>query len=430
MSNRTFIGLTLAALVTLAVAATAAERSWKSADGKFTIEAELVDADGTIARLKRADGRVVSVPVNKLSRADQDFIASQGKPAAQPEEADSPLPKSSGASLEEAKKVLEGKGLKVLSAGFQLPDEAKLGAALREVTLLQKAMRQAAAELAAVEAQEAQGQQAIAQLTQLNVQLNAQLANVKPNDIALNNKLVGALDANAGQIKLIEQGRAKLVEQLRTARGKSNEAREQYVEKLLELRKLADGVALKYASLAADPEARQALADLNATSGKVFQFAASRDFQTSEKRLQTLEDSVLSEKIPLRRENDGESLYVTVVINGKHTKEMLVDSGASSVALPRALASEIGIEIGSQHEEIVLVLADGSRVNGHRVTIPSLRVGKFSVENVRAAVFGPEATEAEAMLGMSFLGQFKFEINATEGTLTMVKVEDGAAKKK
>jgi aspartyl protease family protein len=289
-------------------------------------------------------------------------------------------------------------------------------------------MRQAATELAAVEAQDAQGQQAITQLTQLNVQLNAQLANVKQGDIALNNKLVGALQANESQIELIEQSRAKLVEQIRAARAKSNEAREQYVEKLLQLRKMADGVALKYSSLAADAAARQALADLNAATGKTYQFAASRDFLTSERRLQTLEDSVLSEKIVLRRENGGDSLYVPVVINGKHTKEMLVDSGASLLALPRAAATEFGIEIGSQHPEITLVLADGSECTAHEVIIPSVRVGKFTVENVRAAVFGPEATEAEPMLGMNFLGQFKFEVDAVEGTLTMVKVDVGGKK--
>lgn len=422
--------LLVSSVAVMLATTSALAREWKSADGKFTVDAELVDSDGTIARLKRPDGRIVNVPVAKLSKADQEFIsASGGKPAAEPAAADSPLPQPSGASAEDAKKTLEGKGLKVLSASFQLPEEATLGTSLRDVTNLQKTMRQAATELAAVEAQDAQGQQAITQLTQLNVQLNAQLANVQPNDISTNNKLVSAIRANESQMELVEQGREKLIEQVRTARVKSNEAREQYVEKLLELRKLADGVALKYSTLAADGEVRQALVDLNAATKKTYQLSATRDFQISEKRLKTLEDSVLSEKIALRREDGGNSLWVSVVVNGKHTKEMLVDSGASIVVLPRATAKELGIEINSTHEEIVLVLADGSKITGHSVTLPSLRVGKFTVEKVRAAVLGPEATEAEPTLGMSFLGQFKWEVDSVEGSLTMVKVDVGGGKK-
>ena len=57
------------------------------------------------------------------------------------------------------------------------------------------------------------------------------------------------------------------------------------------------------------------------------------------------------------------------------------------------------------------------------MTIPSVRVGKFTAENVECAVLGADAISAELLLGMSFLGNFKFEINAQKGTLTMVKVE-------
>lgn len=41
-----------------------------------------------------------------------------------------------------------------------------------------------------------------------------------------------------------------------------------------------------------------------------------------------------------------------------------------------------------------------------------------------ATVLGPEATDAEPLLGMSFLSNFKFGIIAAENKLTMVKIDD------
>jgi len=59
--------------------------------------------------------------------------------------------------------------------------------------------------------------------------------------------------------------------------------------------------------------------------------------------------------------------------------------------------------------------------------LTSVRVGKFTVENVECAVLGPAATMAEPLLGMSFLENFKFEIDAAAKKLNMVKVASSDA---
>ena len=72
------------AMLWLAAVASAAEtRKWTDASGKFAIEAELVQvADGKVT-LKRADGELVTVPIETLSAADQAFLrARPAKPAA------------------------------------------------------------------------------------------------------------------------------------------------------------------------------------------------------------------------------------------------------------------------------------------------------------------------------------------------------------
>ena len=53
---------------------------------------------------------------------------------------------------------------------------------------------------------------------------------------------------------------------------------------------------------------------------------------------------------------------------------------------------------------------------------PRVRVGEFEAENVDAAVLDAVATDAEPLLGMSFLGNFKFEINTSAKTLKMLRV--------
>ncbi|MCM2371259.1 SHD1 domain-containing protein [Aporhodopirellula aestuarii] len=85
--------LTLLALLTIFCAATASSsaeepRVWKSADGKFSVEAEFVDSEDDIVRLRRADNnQTVSVPIEILSSKDQKYIrrrAEKSKDRAKP----------------------------------------------------------------------------------------------------------------------------------------------------------------------------------------------------------------------------------------------------------------------------------------------------------------------------------------------------------
>ena len=394
--------------------ADAPARVWKSADGNYSIDADLIRQSDTSVTLKKSNGQVITVPMAVLSEADREFLKSQAKP-------DSDVPAGDG---DEAKETLESAGLSVTSASLEHPDEDAIADGLKDASRSRVELNKAAQVLGTIEQQIALGRQKITQLTQLNIRLNAQLATLKDNQISTHNKIVGALQANDGQMTLLEQGIKKLEDQERVARASYNDAREKYVQQILELRKKANGVVTQYAQLAANSEIRKAVADLNAATGKTYELKAGRSFDSAERRLKSLEDTVLSEVIPLRRDG-GDSYWVSVVVNGDKTKEMIIDSGASIVMFPAAMAKDLGIEVGSQDPEIMLILADGSRITAREVTVPNLRVGKFTVDNVRCAVLGPEATEAEPLLGLSFLKQFRFEIDTQKSTLTMVKVDEG-----
>lgn len=49
-------------------------RTWSDATGRFKVEAFFLEMEGTTVRLKRSDGRSMSIPLEKLSRQDQAHI--------------------------------------------------------------------------------------------------------------------------------------------------------------------------------------------------------------------------------------------------------------------------------------------------------------------------------------------------------------------
>lgn len=62
-------------------------REWTSGNGKYTVRAAVVDVDGESVRLKRVDsGKVIEVPLGKLSDADRSYLQSLESKADSPSE--------------------------------------------------------------------------------------------------------------------------------------------------------------------------------------------------------------------------------------------------------------------------------------------------------------------------------------------------------
>jgi transglutaminase-like putative cysteine protease len=49
-------------------------RTWSSADRRFTVEAELVEVGDDVVRLRRPNGHVISVPLDKISDSDREYL--------------------------------------------------------------------------------------------------------------------------------------------------------------------------------------------------------------------------------------------------------------------------------------------------------------------------------------------------------------------
>lgn len=49
-------------------------RTWMSADGKYSVNAEFMSMTAGIVKLKRSDGKIVEVPIENLSETDRQFL--------------------------------------------------------------------------------------------------------------------------------------------------------------------------------------------------------------------------------------------------------------------------------------------------------------------------------------------------------------------
>ena len=52
-------------------------RTWRDSSGTFSVKAKLLKRDGEMVHLEKADGTRATVPLGKLSKADQDFLSKQ-----------------------------------------------------------------------------------------------------------------------------------------------------------------------------------------------------------------------------------------------------------------------------------------------------------------------------------------------------------------
>jgi aspartyl protease family protein len=329
-------------------------------------------------------------------------------------------------SQDDPKQVLKDKNLKLVGETVVHADEAKVNKMLGEVAKFRKQLIDAAKERAFAENSVAEKDIVIEQLKQQRRLLNTQLQNVET--VEQNIRLVGQLGELTDRINLMEDSE-KLEEYATQARNKANVVREAYVDHVMKLRKAYDAVIADYETLAEDADVKAALAELSAEKpDKVFALGPSRAFPQNDAKIKKIEDTVLSEDIPLRK--DGSVWWTSVVVNGSKPQEFVVDTGAGLLSIPAKLAEEMDLRPDSQSRTILLKIADGSIIEGKLVFAKTVRVGKFTIENVECAVLPESAVAAEPLLGQSFLGKFTFQLDGNVGTLSMTKVdgEEGNAK--
>lgn len=135
------------------------------------------------------------------------------------------------------------------------------------------------------------------------------------------------------------------------------------------------------------------------SSGSFDQYAK-QDDRPSESNTATASAPVDGNSVALERSSDGH-FYADVEINGAPV-HMLVDTGASGVALSRDAARSAGIATSIGMNEVVGEGADGA-VRGEQVRIDRIRLGSASAEGVEAVVLN---SGGMSLLGQDFLQRF------------------------
>jgi clan AA aspartic protease (TIGR02281 family) len=338
------------------------------------------------------------------------------KPSAQPAESAPAKVELTDADLQNPKQALEKLSLRAQNEFFCLTGDVEFRAQMNKAGDLRSKAFKAQQQAAAVELEVQKTEQAIRDCLQKRVHLRAQL------NVGAELNVVNAFNALGEQIMVLQKTQKDQEAAAKQARADANGEAEKYVEFVLTARRLFDQVTAEYKRLAGDPKVQTAIEGYNATSTKRVQLGPSRYFLSEEKKLKDLERSVLSEEVSIRR-GDGDLWYVSVMFNGKSAQEMAIDTGASLIAMPWQMAQATGLTPGPEAPVIQVQMADGRVVEAQTVVAKTVRVGKFTVENVTCGVMPPDFTQAGALLGQTFLKHFTYKIDAARSKLVMSQLE-------
>ncbi|WP_233215502.1 retropepsin-like aspartic protease family protein [Rhodopirellula bahusiensis] len=326
------------------------------------------------------------------------------------------------ASVEaKAEKILQDAGLRRSGKSLVANESADIA---RSMTALIKQRRELILEQKELDALLAQVQQINEQIRVSENQdgeLNLQLARVAGNDVGANNRIVALINANRTRVGQLRSQRTKTQELANEQRSELNSKQADYAESVFQIRKDLDALRDSIGKILEDAKVKIAIQVMNANQGVPSSISAEDILHTIELRLAKIEQEVFSESIPLEIERNG-SLYVTASVNNQPVR-MVVDSGATLVTLTAEAAKELKIEVPTDAPLLRLVMANGDEISAKRVNLDSVRVGPFEAKDVSCAILDPVASRADPMLGMSYLGEFKFEIDAAQKSLSMLRVE-------
>ncbi len=319
-----------------------------------------------------------------------------------------------------AEKILEDVGLRQSGKVIQSTETSDISRGISGLTRTRRELRLVYQEWKTVDDQIAAIGAELKRLNQQYGELNLQLARVAGIDTAANNRIVGLINAGIARSKALEAEREEGKKLRDEKRAALNAAESKYAETVLAIRSdyktLRNGLDEKLQTSPVQISLRVMHSHAETPEG----LTADKILSSVDKRIQKIEQEVFSETIPLIVENN--SLYVDVVV-GRVVVRMVVDSGANLVSLPSRTADELGIIVPPDARQLRMILADGREIPARAVTLEKVRVGEFEAENVEAAILDTAASSAEPLLGMSFLGNFKFEIDKSDRSLKMLRIK-------
>ncbi len=117
----------------------------------------------------------------------------------------------------------------------------------------------------------------------------------------------------------------------------------------------------------------------------------------------------------IRVSRAGTSMMVQVRLNNSVTAPFLIDTGASDVLVPQAVADQLGIQVGPNTRTKRYSTANGV-ITTPVVMLRSVALGDAVVENVPASI---SPSMKVGLLGLSFFNHFTYNIDTARGIVSL-----------
>jgi clan AA aspartic protease (TIGR02281 family) len=120
-------------------------------------------------------------------------------------------------------------------------------------------------------------------------------------------------------------------------------------------------------------------------------------------------------EIKLTRRN--QIMYVEGLLNRRVNCNFVVDTGASFTLIGRGTAKDLGMMI-DEYTPFIPIATASDIILTPLVTLKSVLVGQAEVEDVEALIYNMPA-EKEGLLGNSFLGKFRVDLDSVNSKMTL-----------
>ena len=114
---------------------------------------------------------------------------------------------------------------------------------------------------------------------------------------------------------------------------------------------------------------------------------------------------------------------VEALLNGEQF-QMEVDTGASTISLPGEVAEKLNLKPTDQDQTVQMILANGATIEGKLMSLKSVRVGRFTIEDVPCVVLQKGMPKAATLLGGSFLNHFIVKMDNAANELHLTELKD------
>ena len=115
----------------------------------------------------------------------------------------------------------------------------------------------------------------------------------------------------------------------------------------------------------------------------------------------------------------GSHFLVRATIDGVHDVTLLLDTGASITSLDARLVRNLGLKSSGSRE--LLLRTAGGVITAKTIEVDSLNIGGHVVRGLEIATVDLGSGVADGLLGMNFLGEFKFVIDQKQRQLLLTR---------